>query len=205
MRIAFVIAAVAIGTMGVFASSARADDTGAGVGVGVGPGGVGVNAGAGIGGTGASTGANVGPGGVGVGANVGQNAYSSGGYYYNGQRYDSNTPGYNPNMIGTGYNTGYYNNQMYGTGYNTGYAGGYSSGGYSSGGYMQPTAYSMGSGYYGAHGRMWNPHNSGYTGGATYFSESNLGGCGCQPVRCDPCARGGLFGNGGFLGTGLFR
>lgn len=179
MRIAIALAVVAVGSL-FLARPALADDgTGIHVGAGAGPNGVGVGAGAGINGTGVSTGAGIGANGAYVGADAGRGAYNnSGGYYLDGRYYPGTYDRTTMQPASYTYSTGGY--------YNSGYSSGYSYGnGYGS--------------------RGWNARNSGYTGSSSntysgyssgYGSSSNCG--------CDPC-RSGLFGHGGFLGTGLFR
>jgi hypothetical protein len=95
----------------------------------------------------------------------------------------------------------------------TAYAGDYGS--YGAATYAQPISYGY-STYSTAPARCYgvytyNPysHSSsydagyGYAGYATPTSYGYGGGCG-GGCGCDPCG-GGLFGRGGFLGTGLFR
>jgi hypothetical protein len=173
------------------AAPARADDL-IGAGANVGP----VGASAGIGtnrgyyspyGTTYGTGAGVNVGPIGASAGVGANRYAPYGTTYYGTQPAYGTYGTYGTYGGTGYaapaygtygsyGTAYGGTAYGGTAYGSTYAPAYS--GYAGSGYAVPASY----------------------GGSVYAGS----GC-CAPVTCcDPC-RGGLFGNGGFLGTGLFR
>jgi hypothetical protein len=186
MRIAIVLAAAAVASL-PFVHPALADDgTGVHVGVGAGPNGVGVGAGAGINGTGVSTGAGIDGNGVHAGAAAGSGAYGNGnGYYLDGRYYSGE---YRPREMTSASYT-----------YSTGYDG------------SGHRRYGYGEGHSDSGGRGWSPRNSGYTGGGatgetTYSSYGYGYGYGSgSSCGCDPCSRGGLFGHGGFLGTGLFR
>jgi hypothetical protein len=155
----------------------------------------------------------IGPGGVSVGSTG--YAYGTPGYTYGTPGYTYGTTGYTtvgPNGVTysnpAGYTTfgssgvsHYPSTYGYAPGYRTTY------------GYAAPTY----SGYTGSTYAMpayGTGYSTGYATGyapATYASYGSYAGStygysgyGHYNPCCDPC-RGGLFGNGGFLGTGLFR